>query len=119
LETQHNWQSPHSLDAPVVNLVEGGGAGAVTLNSPPMQFSGEILVFLNTEGRLVSLRAIPPQGTASSGNTALTRDWTGLFAEAGMDPSQWSRTTLNGTRGRLPTAEPPGKAPIRSEPAPG
>jgi tRNA A-37 threonylcarbamoyl transferase component Bud32 len=84
-------QSPHSLDAPVMNLVDGGGAGVVTFNNPPMQFSGEILVFLNTEGRLVSLRAMPPQGTASPGNAALTRDWTGLLAEAGMDPLQWSQ----------------------------
>jgi hypothetical protein len=83
-------QSPHSLDAPVMNMVGGGGAGLVTFNNPPMQFSGEILVFLNTEGHLVSMRAMPQQGTASSGNSVLTLDWTGFFAEAGMDPSQWS-----------------------------
>ena len=80
-------QSPYPLNAPSFNM--GSGLGVVSFDNPPMQFSGDVLVFLNTEGRLVSLRAIPPQDFQSSGGTAPEPDWKTLFADAGLDPAQW------------------------------
>ncbi len=78
-------QSPHPLNAPMIN--PGAGLGVVSYANPPMQFSGEVLAFLNTEGRLVSLRVVPPQSVESSGDTA--PDWDSLLVDAGLDPSQW------------------------------
>jgi hypothetical protein len=83
-------QSPHSFDAPLFNPESNAGMGGVSFNSPPMQFSGEVLVFLNSEGRLVSFRALPAQGTVSPDSNELAQDGKGLFSEAGVDPSQWS-----------------------------
>src|SRR5262249_31705899 len=60
----------------------------LTTSDPPMQFSGEVMVQLNGEGRLRGLRAIPPQ-QESSLTPAPPPNWTTLFAEAGLDSTQW------------------------------
>jgi len=62
--------------------------GVVSLDNPAVQVSGEVLVKLDTEGCLVSFRIVPPQAR-SSGN-ASAPDWRVLFAEAGLDPAQWT-----------------------------
>ena len=80
-------QSPYPLDAPFFNM-EARGFGLVSFDNPPIKFSGEVLVVLNTEGRLVLLRAIAPQDVESSGPAAPAPDWDSLLAEAGIDPSQ-------------------------------
>ncbi|MBN2321103.1 MAG: protein kinase, partial [Acidobacteria bacterium] len=82
-------QSPYPLDAPMLNNSEITGIGLVSFDDPPMQFSGEVMVLLNTEGRLVSLRAIPPQDVELSGPAAPAPDWDSLLSEAGIDPLQW------------------------------
>jgi predicted Ser/Thr protein kinase len=74
-------QSPRRLEQPALMT-------SIGYNNPPLQFSGEILVMLDTEGRLVSLRAVPPEGQ-SSAKVAPATDWTILFSEAALDPSQW------------------------------
>jgi hypothetical protein len=61
---------------------------SVAWNTPPLQFSGEVLIMLDTEGRLVSFRAVPAKVQSFSG-AAVAPDWTVFFAEAGLDPSQW------------------------------
>jgi hypothetical protein len=99
-------QSPHSLDAPVMNPVDGGGTGVVTFNNPPMQFSGEILVFLNTEGCLVSLRAMPPQGMESSDSKAPALDWKGIFDEAGLEFSEWNPQSFADSRAARTSSNP-------------
>jgi serine/threonine protein kinase len=80
-------QSPYPLNAPLLN--PGEGVGGISFDNPPMQYSGDVLVFLNTEGHLVSLRALSSQDLESSGGTATEPDWKTLFTEAGIDPSQW------------------------------
>jgi serine/threonine protein kinase len=62
-------------------------AGAASVY-PPLQFSGEVLVTLDTEGHLVSFQTVPPQLQLSDG-TKQVPDWTILFAEAGLNPAQW------------------------------
>jgi serine/threonine protein kinase len=71
-------QSPRSL-----NLIIG-----LTSDNPPLQFSGEALVILDTEGRLVSFRYVPAQ-VQSGPEPAQALDWTIFFTEAGLNPSQW------------------------------
>jgi serine/threonine-protein kinase len=53
---------------------------------PPLQYSGEVLVQLDREGRLRSLNAIPPQRPASLPKPA---DWAALFKAAGLDIANW------------------------------
>jgi hypothetical protein len=55
-----------------------------------MQIPGEILVMLDTEGRLVSFRAVPPQKQYSSTGAVHALNWTDFFSEAGLNMSQWT-----------------------------
>jgi serine/threonine-protein kinase len=57
----------------------------VTANDPPLE-AGMALVRLDTQGRLLELRAPPEQrsSTAPPGQSA----WAGVLAAAGLDPSQ-------------------------------
>jgi hypothetical protein len=77
-------QSPRPLEVPISAL-----GRSLTFNNPPLQFSGEVLVMLDTEGRLVSLRAVPP-GEQSSAGQPKAPEWTLLFSEAGLDLSRWT-----------------------------
>jgi serine/threonine protein kinase len=81
-------QSPRPFDVPVATLFQGSD---VTITTPPLKFSQEVLVLLDTEGRLVSLRAVPPQ-VQSSSEAASAPDWKTLFTEAGLDISKWKPT---------------------------
>jgi hypothetical protein len=75
-------QSPRPLG------VFGLTHGSTGPNNPPLEYPGEILVMLDTDGRLVSLRTEPVQVESSVG-TASTPDWQAMFSEAGLDPSLW------------------------------
>jgi serine/threonine-protein kinase len=57
-------------------------------NDPPMNYSGEVRVMLDREGRLVDLTAVPSQKRTAD---ALRKDvdWSGLFRAAGLDQSDW------------------------------
>jgi serine/threonine protein kinase len=57
-----------------------------------LEFLGDIFVKLDTRGRLLSLRAVPPPGQPKSGSVGQP-DWTLLFSAAGLDISQWSPQT--------------------------
>jgi serine/threonine protein kinase len=75
-------QSPRSLN-PIVTV------GSTAQNNPPLQYEGEVLVMLDTEGRLISFRLVPPQIDPSAQN-AQSPDWTVLFSEAGLDITKWT-----------------------------
>jgi serine/threonine-protein kinase len=55
-----------------------------------MQYPGEVLVVLDSEGRLVSFRAIPPS-EQSPPESVHALDWTDFFSEAEVDMSQWKQ----------------------------
>jgi hypothetical protein len=78
-------QSPRLLEATV------SGSWLITDESPPLKVPGEILTILDTEGRLISLRAVPVQTKTSTG-APQTPDWKVLFAESGLDPTHWTPT---------------------------
>jgi hypothetical protein len=90
-------QSPRPLEAAATSGSAFGGRefGSVTYDHPPMQFPGEILIMLDTEGRLVSLRVMPVQMKPSAASPQ-TPDWAFLFAESGLDPSKWTQTQPQG-----------------------
>jgi predicted Ser/Thr protein kinase len=74
-------QSPRPLESHI--------ASDLTYN-PPLQYSAEVLVVLDTKGRLVSVRAMPPQVDSNVG-AAEGPDWTVFFTEAGLDIAEWTR----------------------------
>jgi hypothetical protein len=47
-------------------------------------------MMLDTEGRLVSFRAVPPQQEYSPTGAVHALDWTDFFSEAGFNMSQWT-----------------------------
>jgi serine/threonine-protein kinase len=57
----------------------------VTANDPPLE-AGMVLVRLDTQGRLLELRAPPPQPSSTAPPDEGT--WAGVLAAAGLDPSQ-------------------------------
>lgn len=94
-------------------------------NNPPLQLPGEILVVLDTEGRLVALRAVPPRESSPSETAVAAPDWKLVFGEAGLDITQWTKVdaqrnpssyadTRNAWQGMLPNR--PG-IPVRIEAA--
>jgi serine/threonine-protein kinase len=96
----------------------------VSEDRPHMTVSGELLVLLDPQGRLLYLVAEPPQVDRSKGPPPPT-DWNALFAAAGMDPAkfqpadpQWLPETAFDSRaawaGQYPGAP---KIPMRVEAA--
>jgi len=69
---------------------------SVSEDRPAMQVSGEAEISLDTAGRLILFKAVPPQKEEAKGPPPAT-DWTALFAAAGLDATklqpadpQWS-----------------------------
>ncbi len=78
----HFWyrQSPRYFDP--------GFELQVSPGHPHMRISGEVLVALDPQGRLVFFSAVPPQVDKSTGPPPAT-DWNSLFDAAGLDPSKF------------------------------
>ena len=55
---------------------------------PSLAICGEVLVKLDTLGRLLDFSAVPPQMDESHGRAPAT-DWNPLFAAAGLDPAKF------------------------------
>jgi serine/threonine-protein kinase len=73
-------QSPRYFD-PAYDL-------QVSTERPPMEISGEVQVRLDTAGRLLYFKAVPPQMEESKGPPPAT-NWNALFAAAGLDPAKF------------------------------
>ena len=65
-----------------------GGPPTVTEREPPFETSGMVALKLDTQGKLLFLRAVPPQVEAESPH--LEPDWNVLFAEAGLDKTRFT-----------------------------
>jgi predicted Ser/Thr protein kinase len=78
-------QSPGSLG------IFRSTVGSVAPDNPPLRREGEVQIILDSEGYLVSFLAVPPQAQSSKAISS-EPDWTILFAEAGLDRSQWTPT---------------------------
>jgi len=64
------------------------GPPHVTQWDPPYETSGMVTLKLDTQGRLLFLRAVPPQ--VDTGGPRLEPDWNLLFAEAGLDKTRFT-----------------------------
>ncbi len=60
------------------------------LSDPPPTLPGMVEVQLDTEGRLVSFSAVPPQRADAGEPPAGEPDWAPLFAAAGFDPQAFT-----------------------------
>ena len=60
-------------------------------NNPPLEYPGEALVMLDTEGRLMFFRSIPTPVQSNKG-IIQPLDWALFFAEAGLDIKNWDET---------------------------
>jgi len=89
----HRWDvlasgSPPALglwyrSAPRVLVPNGHGAIEVTANDPPVNDTGMRIAVVDTRGRLIEFRAVPPQLDPSTGPAPAPR-WSDLFDAAGL-----------------------------------
>jgi len=63
-------------------------SGSTSPDNPPLRYSGEVLLILDSEGRLQSLRCVPIRLQLKA-ETVRAPDWAAFFAEAGLDISRW------------------------------
>ncbi|MBL8187953.1 MAG: serine/threonine protein kinase [Acidobacteria bacterium] len=64
----------------------------VGLNDPPQDVPGMVSMILDPRGRLVEFQAVPPQVVPQESAKA-EPDWTPLFAEAGLDFTQFTASS--------------------------
>jgi serine/threonine-protein kinase len=70
--------------------------GGIAESNPPFEVPGMVNVSLDTTGRLIEFRAIPPENTANVTEISKT-DWTKLFTEAGLDQTKFEKVASEWT----------------------
>ena len=83
-------QSPREMRSD--NFFNSIGSGVITPWEPPSDVTGMITVFLDTSGRLLLFKRIPPEFDPPSGPSP-PPDWSPLFSAAGLDPSKLTTAT--------------------------
>src|SRR4029077_18137209 len=83
-------QSPREMQSD--NFFNSVGSGVITPWEPPSDVTGMISVFLDTQGRLLLFKRIPPEHDPPSGPSP-PPDWSSLFSAAGLDPSKFTSAT--------------------------
>src|SRR5712664_1842421 len=83
-------QSPREMQSD--NFFNSIGSGVITPWEPPSSVTGMISVFLDTQGRLLLFKRIPPERDPPSGPSP-PPDWSPLFSAAGLDPSKFTSAT--------------------------
>ena len=90
------------------------GSAEVTPSDPPMDVSGMMLAFLDTDGHLYDLEVVPPQKDEPEKSSSAP-DWSSSFAAAGLDKSvyksvepQWTPVAFADSRAAW-TSSAPGK----------
>jgi serine/threonine-protein kinase len=67
--------------------------GRIAWNDPPFLEPGMIRARLDPQGRLILFEAVPPGRDAAGERAPSAPDWSGLFADAGLDPAAFTSTT--------------------------
>src|SRR5215472_11821345 len=95
-------QSPREMQSD--NFFNSIGSGVITPWEPPSDVTGMISIFLDTQGRLLYFKRIPPEHDPPSG-VSPPPDWSPLFSAAGLDLSkltaavpEWSDLFYSDTR---------------------
>jgi serine/threonine-protein kinase len=95
--TGHAWPSPVSFwyrQSPqwmMPGAQSPNGPPRVTLSNPSYETSGMVALRLDMQGNLLFLRCVPPQ--VETGERSRDLDWGLLFAEAGLDKTQFVPTS--------------------------
>ena len=95
--TGHAWPSPVSFwyrQSPqwmMPGAQSPNGPPRVTLSNPSYETSGMVALRLDMQGNLLFLRCVPPQ--VETGEPSRDLDWGLLFAEAGLDKTQFVPTS--------------------------
>jgi len=95
-------QSPREMQSD--NFFNSIGSGVITPWEPPSSVTGMISVFLDTQGRLLFFKRIPPERDPPSGPSP-PPDWSSLFSAAGLDPSKFTSATPEWSDLLFPTRE--------------
>src|SRR5260370_7298094 len=74
------------------NFFNSIGSDVITPWEPPSDVTGMISVFLDTQGRLLLFKRIPPERDPLGGRLP-SPDWSSLFSAAGLDPSKFTSAT--------------------------
>jgi serine/threonine protein kinase len=83
-------QSPREIQSD--SFFNSVGSGVVTPWEPPSIVTGMISVFLDSRGRLLFFKRIPPEHDPPGGASP-PPDWSSLFSAAGLDPSTFTAAT--------------------------
>jgi serine/threonine-protein kinase len=83
-------QSPQPIEPATFPGLSISAFAGIYPNDPPVEMSGMATVWLNPQGRLSELIAVPPQ-VDSSADTPVTLPWDMLMTEAGVDPARYMR----------------------------
>lgn len=83
-------QSPREMQSD--SFFNSIGSGVITAWEPPSNITGMISVFLDTQGRLLLFKRVPPEHDPPSGPSP-PPDWSPLFSAAGLDPSKFTAAT--------------------------
>ena len=83
-------QSPREMQSD--NFFNNFGSGVITPWVPPSDVTGMISVFLDTQGRLLLFKRIPPEYDPPKGPSP-PPDWSPLFSAAGLDSSKFTLAT--------------------------
>jgi len=83
-------QSPREMQSD--NFFNSIGSGVITPWEPPSDVTGMISVFLDSQGRLLLFKRIPPEYDPPTGSSP-PPDWSPLFSAAGLDLSKFTPAT--------------------------
>jgi len=75
-------QSPQAI------VREGAASIGEWMEDPAMTISGEAMLELDPDGRLLSFMALPPERLESDSEVTLDPDWLPILSAAGLDPSK-------------------------------
>jgi serine/threonine-protein kinase len=78
-------------ESPRLLVPEQAGNSRVRWADPPLAYSGEVRMDLDSEGRLQWLDVVPPEKDEPEGS-APAPEWSVLFAAAGLEASGFTRT---------------------------
>lgn len=95
-------QSPREMTSQ--NFFASGGSGVVTQSDPPYDVTGMVSILLDSRGRLILFKRLPPEHDPPAGPFPVP-DWPVLFAAAGLDQSaftaaapEWTALLYSDTR---------------------
>jgi serine/threonine-protein kinase len=78
-----------SASGPIMRVNFLGSGAGVSHVDPPLHSRGDVLVWLDPAGGLLELTSVPA-ANEDRASSSRPPDWTAVFRETGLDPSQWT-----------------------------